>query len=305
MSSTPQSDSGTLSPGSDDRSLTMVVRDKLSFDFESDIPRYWFKNDPLHTRFADAMSIMLPLGERFVMDCVREQRDRVADDKALAGEVDRFIRQEASHSLQHRKDQQRLKKQGLDVDGIVTEQALITKRMHRLLPPAFKMSMAAAMEHVTCAVSVAFVMQRELHEQCDPRMLSFYVWHFMEEVEHRDVCFDLFCASTGGGYFLRISGLLFAMPFLGFAALRLMDRLLKADGHDRKARLALWGSSFSKFFGAQGTFRPAAGPILAYFKPGFDPRQLMVPSNYAAWAQEMAISGSPALAATASFPGAR
>jgi predicted metal-dependent hydrolase len=86
----------------------IVPREKLDFDLEGDIPKYWFGGDAFKTRFFDAMSTIFPEGERYFISCVRDYRDQVSDPKLLA-EIKDFMRQEGQHGIVHMTYNQRLK----------------------------------------------------------------------------------------------------------------------------------------------------------------------------------------------------
>ena len=62
----------------------IVPREKLDFDLDGDIPKYWFGGDAFKTRFFDAMSTIFPEGERYFISCVRDFRDQVNDPQLLA-----------------------------------------------------------------------------------------------------------------------------------------------------------------------------------------------------------------------------
>ena len=97
-----------------DKQHPIVPREKLDFGLDDSIPKYWFGGDAFKTRFFDAMSLIFPPGEKFFMTCVRDFRDQINDPKLLQ-DIKDFNRQEAQHGMVHRQDNDRLRKQGIDV----------------------------------------------------------------------------------------------------------------------------------------------------------------------------------------------
>lgn len=95
----------------------IIPREKLDFGLDGDVPKYWFGGDAYKSRFWDALSIIFPPGEKFFMTCVRDFRDRISDPKLL-DDIQGFNRQEAQHTLVHRQDNDRLRRQGVDVDKL-------------------------------------------------------------------------------------------------------------------------------------------------------------------------------------------
>ena len=107
----------------------IIPRERLDFGLaDADIPKYWFGGDPFKTRLFDAMSLIFPPGERFFMTCVRDFRDQITD-RQLLEEIKGFNRQEAQHSMVHNQYNDRLRAQGVDVDGMMgwLEHLLFTK----------------------------------------------------------------------------------------------------------------------------------------------------------------------------------
>src|SRR3990167_3512272 len=78
----------------------IVPREKLSFGFDHEVPKYWLGGDPFKTRFCDSMSTIFPEGERYFISCVRDFRDQITDPKLLA-DVKDFMRQEGQHGIVH------------------------------------------------------------------------------------------------------------------------------------------------------------------------------------------------------------
>ena len=97
------------------------AREKLDFQLDERIPRFWNGGDPYKTRFFDAMSLTFPIGERYFISSVRAFRDQVTDPHLLK-EVKDFTRQEAQHSMLHTQYNNRLHRQGINVPRILRRQ---------------------------------------------------------------------------------------------------------------------------------------------------------------------------------------
>ena len=93
------------------------------------------------------------------------------------------------------------------------------------------------------------------------------MYHALEEVEHKAVCYDLY-QQAKGGYGLRVLGMLFVT---GDLLVRLRNRqkyLLQQDGlwnkaTEKKANQLLWGKG--------GIMRSLTPYLLQYFRPNFHP----------------------------------
>lgn len=111
----------------------------------------------------------------------------------------------------------------------------------------------------------------------DTRVVSFVLWHMVEEVEHKRVAYDAYQAAAGG-YWHRALGV-----FTGSAHVFLLARkgcvvMLKADGRwwNLRSRLRLWRRT-AEFFAAvlPGAVRSAL--------PRHDPRDEPDPEWVTEW----------------------
>ena len=112
---------------------SITVREKLDFQLDERVPRFWNGNDPYKTRFFDAMSLTFPIGERYFISTVRSYRDDIKDP-VLLQQVKDFTRQEAQHGIVHTQFNNMLKQQGINVeanDAVADRMFEKSKRSHR------------------------------------------------------------------------------------------------------------------------------------------------------------------------------
>jgi predicted metal-dependent hydrolase len=277
----------------------IVPREHLNFGLDGDIPKYWMGGDPFKTRFFDAMSTLFPIGEKFFITSVREFSKKVTDP-TLQQEVKDFIRQEAQHTLVHRQYNERLKAQGVDIDGI-------SKRLEdQLINNAPKVSSAsqrlaatAALEHLTSMMCTCFFERRELLEASDPRVRAMYAWHAIEEVEHKAVAFDVLTKVAKAGYLQRNLSMLMVTFGFPFTVARILDHMLQVDGFNVWQRARLWAKGLWWFYKPGGLFIPTIGYYLAYYKPGFHPWKVREMPSYGIWLQTFERTGDPIAAGNA------
>ncbi|TAL17126.1 MAG: metal-dependent hydrolase [Aquabacterium sp.] len=261
----------------------IVPREKLDFDLDGDIPRYWFGGDAFKTRFFDAMSTIFPEGERFFIVCVRDYRDRVSDPQ-LQQDIKDFIRQEGQHGMLHDCFNNRLKQQGIDVDGIERVQRWFIDFARKYNSKAFTISMTAAAEHMTAIMAHSFFGRREVMAECDSRMRALYAWHAMEEIEHKTVAFDVMQKTAGVGYLMRMLGMLqvsIGFPVNTFLVMRYMFRI---DGFRWWQLPGLWARGFWWLYKPRtGLFSSVLGHYFSYLRPGFHPAQEGQTESYRVW----------------------
>ena len=197
-----------------------------------------WNGDLLRTRFFDALSLMLPSGEAFVIRAVTDWLEQHPDgDAALRAQAQQFVREEQSHQRAHRLYNERLAQQGLPARELEARieaavAGLASLHLHT------RLALAAAFEHLTAALSVQVLKGWPwLSRQADGREARLWRWHCAEEVGHRHVVRDLAVASRVG--IVRRAGcLLLASLYLGSDVARLLCGLLWQDLRRRAAAAA-------------------------------------------------------------------
>ena len=178
---------------------------RISFD-ESlhDLPRHFAAGgDLIPSHLAAALSSVFPDGEDFFVRSVRHYRDRITDPD-LKRQVAGFIGQEATHGREHRALNDRLAQLGYPTKTFerLTRRGLALRE--RVAPPISNLAATAALEHFTATFA------QLLLSSADARALfghdeirNLFLWHALEEAEHKAVAFDVYKA-MGGGERLRV-----------------------------------------------------------------------------------------------------
>ncbi len=247
---------------------TFVPR-PLRLVLDGKTPRYWFGGDGVSTQLFNALSLVFPRGEKMFIEAVRAHKDAVTDP-ALKQAVRDFIGQEVNHSRAHVEFNDWLRSLGLPVDELDRE---IEERMkqNESLSPIRRLAATCALEHFTAILAAALLEHPELLEEMHEDVRPLWLWHAIEELEHKSVAFDTY-AAAGGTYRMRaVMMSVVTVTFLSRVARR-HRRLLREEGlfSDRKARLA----SARKFFGPRGALSGVLPAYLAYYQRGFHPEQL-------------------------------
>lgn len=240
---------------------------RMGFDFNPQaVPRYWADNDPVLSHFLNALSLSFPDGEQFFVDSVRHFRDVVKDEQRQR-EISGFIGQEAMHSLEHKSFNAMLAAQGYDA---LTEKAIgvakyLIKMGQREYSPRTLLAMTAGLEHITAILANAILKNPELLEKMDESVRPLWLWHAIEETEHKAVAFDLY-QDVSGDYAMRVRAFLSGSLGLGIFASVFTWRFLKQDGLHRKPWKLVRGSL------TLGKLLAATLPdYLDYLRPNFHP----------------------------------
>lgn len=183
---------------SSDPDRTVPTR-RVSFE-ESlrDVPRHFAADgDLLLSHLASALSSVFPDGEDFFVRSVRHYRDRITDP-VLKQQVAGFIGQEAVHGREHRALNDRLAQLGYPTKTFEG----MTRRMlgfrERVAPPIANLAATAALEHFTATFAELLLTSSETRELFGhDEVRNLFLWHALEESEHKAVAFDVYTAMGG------------------------------------------------------------------------------------------------------------
>jgi predicted metal-dependent hydrolase len=255
---------------------------RMDFEFDN-LPRYWADGDPFLTHMLNALSATFPEGERMFIESVRAFRDRITDP-ALQKAVSDFIGQEAMHSREHDAYNSYAEKQGIDIGFI---ESYMTRRVAFLqgkFPPIRMLALTCALEHFTAILAEQMLASPDFHEKLDPAMRELWLWHAVEENEHKAVAFDVYQA-MGGSHALRVRAMLITTYFFITHQIWFQTRLLKADG--KLFDLKMWGRGLYTLWGRPGWFRKLIPAYFAYYRRDFHPWQSDTRALLEKWKSEL------------------
>ncbi|TAK77150.1 MAG: metal-dependent hydrolase [Aquabacterium sp.] len=272
----------------------IVPRENLQFRLDDpDIPVYWMGGDAFQSRFWDALSVIFPPGERFFMDCVRDYREQVKDP-GLLQDIKNFTRQEAQHSMVHRQDNDRLRRQGVNVGALTAYvDDMLNKRYRAKHGRAYNLAITAALEHFTSIIAHSLFDQRDVMRQGDPRVRAMYAWHAIEEVEHKAVAYDVMQGQARVGYLKRAVAMVHATFLFPKTIFVIQRRLMIHDGFSLRQRMGLMLKGLWWLFKPGGLLQPMLRYYWTYYKPGYHPWQETRQPGYERWLQAFGASGDP------------
>lgn len=272
-------------------SVQPVVRSNLDFKL-SEIPRYWFGGDPFLTRMFDALSLTFPDGERYFIQSVRLFRDQIKDPD-LQKRVADFIRQEAQHGIAHDKMNNMMREQGMPVDQFIQRLNYMMNYDLKNRSPEYNIAVTAAAEHLTALMAETFYGQKDTLRNAYPFVRAMFAWHAIEEMEHRDVAFDVMKDVAKTPEWLRQYTLLITTFLMfGFTIYR-ANVMLKHDGFSPLQRLQMNIRGLPWFFGKKGTLTRMGKQYRDWFKKDFHPSQHPVIAQYEVWVKTLAETGDP------------
>lgn len=253
------------------------------FRFDADFPRYWHGGSAFATAVGNGLNFVFPAGERFFIRSVRHFLPRVADP-ALRARVEAFVGQEAQHQRAHLAAFAALEAQGYEIRSFLDwYERLAYGRIEPRTSPALRLATTAALEHFTATFG-ELALGTELLDAAHPEMRDLLRWHAAEEIEHRDVAWEVLQA-VDPRWSLRAAG--FVVAALTLAAFWCAGvRHLWRQEPPRARRGDPGGAHVRAYWAAHGP--RFLRRVLAYLGPGFHPAQAATDPLAAAWLARMA-----------------
>jgi len=265
------------------REINVLPR-RMDFHFPEQLPRWWFNDNPYITHFLNALSAVFPEGERFFIETVRHYQDQI-EDPDLQKEIRGFIGQEAHHGNQHEQFNTLVEKQGLPMGKISAYVKRNLARTRDFLSPKQRLAITIALEHFTAILAHQVLSDPRFTENAPEEMRNLFLWHAIEETEHKAVAFDVYKAIGGDNRTRRFtmvrSTIFFYAHIFAFQAVLLWNNGMPI----RPLKLF---EALNFLVGRPGLFRKIARDYLDYYKADFHPWQHDNRDLIADWKQRFA-----------------
>lgn len=236
----------------------------------TDIPRDWLPSSPAVAAALDTYSVLVPANEAFYMRTISASLPLIADP-ALRKAAAVFIHQEAEHGVAHKRYWRTLDLQGYRFHGFERTVDRLTFRMvERIAPLSIRLSMVSCVEHINAYMAHEFLSQQILAD-AHPEVRALLEWHFAEEIEHKQVSFDVLQA-VAPSHAIRLLGLALTVPL--FYALLTVGMLRFLAQNKRLWRSATWRQLAHHLGGGHHMLGRTLKHLWAYARPSFHPSQL-------------------------------
>jgi predicted metal-dependent hydrolase len=181
--------STTIQQSEAPHALTRLKIRNIPFHFGDDTPFQWNPANPLFGLAMNTLSFIAPPFERYIVTALRHAMPRI-DDPAVAAEADAFLRQEAQHARVHRLHVAALSRQ---YPGLAEISAEIERRFDELLE--YHLAYVANIEATFTPLFNIWLRHRDtLYDNGDPRVAPLFLWHLVEEIEHRSSAYIIYNA---------------------------------------------------------------------------------------------------------------
>jgi len=255
----------------------------IRFEWPDDTRAVWHPTKPEFAAACNSLSLGMPYGEPYVIASVRAVLGDINPEVApgLADEARAYIDQERGHYRQHRRFNDLVTVEHPGLRRIERWMATSYRWLRRHRSRKFNVAFAAGFEAI--AFSAARWIdsnRRELFTGADTLPATLFLWHLAEEVEHKNVAFDVWEHVDGNRlrYLVAMStSFLMLVWFIFLGTITQLWRTRRIFNPVTWFRLTAWGIRFA--------FEVL--PVMAVTAlPGHHPRDLVDPSWMPLWLRD-------------------
>ncbi len=171
--------------------LDEIIVRKMPFDFPTDIDAVFVDGDHKRSFNFIAGSLLLPHLEPYLIRSMKDAEKYVTDPVVAEG-LDKFVRQEAQHYQMHKKFNETIRLAGFS--ELEAFEKALSDDYHRFSNTKslkFNLAYAEAFEALTMN-AVKHMMEPNGFGDNLPLFMQMIEWHFVEELEHRTITFDVY-----------------------------------------------------------------------------------------------------------------
>lgn len=252
---------------------------KVHFEFPEDFRPDWNPSKPVFSQLANGASILLPSMEPFIIHAIREAT-REIKDPALLDEARAWMAQEAHHFRQHQRYNDALCDAGYPVVREREVEIESEYEAYRKRSLKFKVAYTAGFEVMALSIAHTLIRDRAYFFQgAVPSVASMWIWHLVEEIEHKNLAHDVY-RHLYGGHLYRAYGVFAALIHMIGMIRSSYIALLRADG--------VWGGWKTRWAIKKHAFRLMTSFLprtIRYALPGHHPSKVEDPAWMKEWVE--------------------
>lgn len=264
---------------------------RMDYNFEN-TPKYWCANDPAMTHYFTGLSTLFPEGESYFVRSVRALREHAKLNEALDREISAFIGQEAMHSKEHHAFHISAQQHGMNPESLEKATGIVLKGLEKVFSKKWNLLATVGLEHYT-AVLVVSMMETVNEYMTDKTIRDLWLWHSVEETEHKAVAFDLYEYLYGNGlnaYLPRVT--IFTLSLILITGLSTIYQIVLMKRDKQLSNLKTWQNFFNFAAKQYKTFIPK---FFEYYRYDFHPNQTNEKDLVATTKIKLGIKDTPAL----------
>jgi predicted metal-dependent hydrolase len=166
--------------------MTDLIVRKMRFAFaERPVPFNWNPSDPAFSCAANMLSFLFLAIEKMISATVHEALPDISDPD-VAEEALAFVRQEGQHSMAHRQHAKGLIKAYPALQEVLDDMMAVYDELTDTTSVKYRLAYIADLEATFTPTFTMMLNNADtLFAPGDDRVASLFLWHFVEEIEHR------------------------------------------------------------------------------------------------------------------------
>lgn len=191
--------------------MKLTVR-KWRRDFYFERSRSWIEGNTFKTHWLNAYAVCVADAERFILRHCLMKAKSLPEGQHPQG-LKEFLAQEGQHAVAHDSYIQYLQSQGYKLEtSLKIYRWFNFSVLEPLLSPDLAFSLAVGVEHLNTGIAHIGISE-DMLRGADEVARQMFDWHFYEEIEHREVAYDLM-RKAHCGVVSRTCGVLLAYPLV-------------------------------------------------------------------------------------------
>jgi predicted metal-dependent hydrolase len=184
---------------------TITIR-QMPFEFPADVDPVFIEGDPEQSFRTIAGSLLLPYLEPYLIRSMKAAKKHVSDPQLL-DDLKRFSAQEGQHYRAHMKFNEAIRLAGFPrLEELERELEDDYQRFSKTKSLRFNLAYAEGFEALTMNY-IKFMLEHQGFNDPQSPIMQLFEWHFVEELEHRNVAFDVYDHVCGGYAYRLLAGI--------------------------------------------------------------------------------------------------
>ncbi len=250
-----------------------------------ELPRHFAADgDLVSSHLIAGLSAVFPDGEDFFVRSVRHFRDQITDP-VLKRQVAGFIGQESVHGREHRALNARLAELGYPTTQVERLTRFGLRVRSRVVTAKANLAATAALEHFTATLAELLLTDDEVRDAIGHQGVRYlFLWHALEESEHKAVAFDVYRA-VGGSERTRVWTM--KAIRLGFILGSIVEMIVSLAMDRATYRRGAVRQSLQRFRTSAVVGRSMWDRLQEYDRPGFHPNDRDTTELVVTWRAEL------------------
>lgn len=203
------------------------------FDFSKSIEEC-DPNSLMVAHFLNALSLFIPIGETNFINSIKNFEEHITNPNLL-DKAKKFYEQESAHTSAHMAYNNMLRDRGYEIDRICgnierlrDNREMRIKRGNKYVMDRRFLAATMCCEYLICLCAEHLLETPEILYGVEKNLTDLWVWHSIEEIEHKAVAHDLYYA-MGGLFSEKTTTLLFYTAAFVFFTIRIYFHFLRKD----------------------------------------------------------------------------